>query len=261
MRFYWLNLGLPLLCAALVFVLFDLTSLDITISNLFFDPVTQTFPVGHMQAVEQFTATWARRLTNGVARLALIGALLSLVWPCIAPQRRPRVAGFLERIRVAPLLRFTARYRRDLFYVVIAFGVCMGVVRWLKMHTGVYCPIETTLYAGTQMSLDWYRHFQLLGMAGEGRCWPGGHAASGFSMLVLYFVARRHQWRYARWLLWGALLLGLIYGSTRVLQGWHFMSQNLWAGIIVWLICLLTALACYGPARLTGQGAGSGVGR
>jgi hypothetical protein len=47
-----------------------------------------------------------------------------------------------------------------------------------------------------------------------------------------------------------ALVLGMVYGTTRVLQGWHFMSHTFWAGIIVWFSMLLTALAFYGRARL-----------
>jgi membrane-associated PAP2 superfamily phosphatase len=69
-------------------------------------------------------------------------------------------------------------------------------------------------------------------------------------MLALYFVARRYRWRYSKALMYGSLLLGFVYGTTRVLQGWHYMSHTFWAGIFVWLACLLTALAFYGRARL-----------
>jgi membrane-associated PAP2 superfamily phosphatase len=69
-------------------------------------------------------------------------------------------------------------------------------------------------------------------------------------MLALYFVARRYRWRYSKAILYGSLTLGFIYGTTRVLQGWHYMSHTFWAGIFVWLACLLTALAFYGRARL-----------
>lgn len=48
------------------------------------------------------------------------------------------------------------------------------------------------------------------------------------------------------------VLLGLVYGTTRVLQGWHFMSHTLWAGIFVWLTTWLTALFCYGRPALQG---------
>ncbi len=69
-------------------------------------------------------------------------------------------------------------------------------------------------------------------------------------MLALYFVARRYRWRYSKALMYGSLLLGFVYGTTRVLQGWHYMSHTFWAGIFVWLACLLTALAFYGRAPL-----------
>jgi membrane-associated PAP2 superfamily phosphatase len=69
-------------------------------------------------------------------------------------------------------------------------------------------------------------------------------------MLALYFVARRYQWRFSKAVLWFSLVLGFVYGTTRVLQGWHYMSHTFWAGIFVWLACLLTALAFYGRARL-----------
>jgi membrane-associated PAP2 superfamily phosphatase len=114
----------------------------------------------------------------------------------------------------------------------------------------VYCPVETTQYAGKIEHKEWYENFDLLNVAGPGRCWPGGHASGGFTMLALYFVARRYRWRHSKAILYGSLLLGFVYGTTRVLQGWHYMSHTFWSGIFVWLACLLTALAFYGRARL-----------
>ena len=249
-RFYWMNLGIALLCAALVFLLFDMTQVDIAFSNLLFDPVSQTFPLDHIRLFEQFTHKWARIVPNWTAEIALIGGLLSFVWPRINAGTYPRFSGFLERSKVAPVLRFTTEYRRDFWFVVFAFALCTGVIHFLKAHTSVYCPIETTLYGGKLAHIEWYSNFQLFKEAGDGRCWPGGHASGGFTMLALYFVARRHQWRFSKAILWGSLGLGFIYGTTRVLQGWHYMSHTFWAGIFVWLTCLLTALAFYGRARL-----------
>jgi membrane-associated PAP2 superfamily phosphatase len=133
---------------------------------------------------------------------------------------------------------------------VFAFSISTGVIHYLKGHTSVYCPVETTQYAGKIEHKEWYQNFDLLKVAGDGRCWPGGHASGGFTMLALYFVARRYRWRYSKALMHGSLLLGFVYGTTRVLQGWHYMSHTFWAGIFVWLACLLTALAFYGRARL-----------
>ncbi|EGH48545.1 PAP2 superfamily protein, partial [Pseudomonas syringae pv. pisi str. 1704B] len=91
-----------------------------------------------------------------------------------------------------------------------------GMIHYLKSHTSVYCPVETTLYGGSQAHIEWFRNFNLLHEAGAGRCWPGGHASSAFSLLALYFVARRYCWRHSKVLLAGILLLGMIYGTTRV---------------------------------------------
>lgn len=38
--FYAYNFGIPLACAAVVFLLFDMTQIDIAFSNLLFDPLT-----------------------------------------------------------------------------------------------------------------------------------------------------------------------------------------------------------------------------
>jgi membrane-associated PAP2 superfamily phosphatase len=249
-RFYAYNFGIPLVCAALVFLMFDMTRIDIAFSNLLFDPLTQTFPLDKIHFFEKLTHKWARIIPNWTAEIALIGALLSVVWPLANPHKRPRLGAMLERSKVAPVLRFAADHRRDFLFVVVAFAVCTGVIHFLKSHTSVYCPIETTLYGGKMAHIEWYSNFQLFHEAGSGRCWPGGHASGGFTMLALYFVARRYQWRFSSAILWGSLLLGFVYGTTRVLQGWHYMSHTFWAGIFVWLACLLTALAFYGRARL-----------
>lgn len=249
-RFYWVNFGIPLVCAAVVFLMFDMTRIDIAFSNLLFDPVAQIFPLDKVHFFEKLTHKWARIIPNWTGEIAVIGAMLSFVWPLLNVQRHPRLGSFLERSQAAPVLRFACEHRRDFLFVVVAFAICTGVIHFLKAHTSVYCPIETTLYGGKMAHVEWYENFQLFKEAGDGRCWPGGHASGGFTMLALYFVARRYRWRNSKALMYGALLLGFVYGTTRVLQGWHYMSHTFWAGIFVWLACLLTALAFYGRARL-----------
>jgi membrane-associated PAP2 superfamily phosphatase len=125
-----------------------------------------------------------------------------------------------------------------------------GVIHYLKSHTSVYCPVETTLYGGKEIQKEWWENFTLLHKAGAGRCWPGGHASSAFSLFALYFIARRYRWQHSKKLLIGVTLLGFVYGTTRVFQGWHYMSHTLWSGIFVWLSTLSMALAFYGRAKL-----------
>ncbi|WP_422777028.1 phosphatase PAP2 family protein [Pseudomonas mediterranea] len=249
-RFYGLNLGIPLLCAAVVFLLFDMTRIDIAISDFFYDPVHQVFPLEHVHLFEKITHKWARVIPNWTGEVAIIGALLSFFWPIFKPEKRPGLLRLLDKLRLSKPLRFAHKHRRDFLYVVFAFSLSTGVIHYLKGHTSVYCPVETTQYAGKIEHKEWYQNFDLLKVAGDGRCWPGGHASGGFTMLALYFVARRYRWRHSKALMYGALALGFVYGTTRVLQGWHYMSHTFWAGIFVWLSCWLMALAFYGRAAL-----------
>ncbi|NER61621.1 phosphatase PAP2 family protein [Pseudomonas sp. MAFF212428] len=248
--FYLNNLGLPLLLALAVFLLFDLTELDRWISNLFLDPASGQFALLHNAWFERVTHKWPRVLPNGTGEAALIGSVLSFAWPRFADHPRAPATRLLERTRLAALLRFTTRHRRDLLYVVVAFALCTTVIHYLKSHTSVYCPVETTLYGGPHLRQEWFANFDLLHKAGDGRCWPGGHASSGFTLMALYFVARRWRWRHAGKLLGFIVLLGTLYGTTRVLQGWHYMSHTFWAAIFVWLTSWVTALFFYGRPAL-----------
>lgn len=237
-RFYLIAIGIPLVLALIVFGLFDLAQLDISISNWLYDPIRHVFPFEHNRLFENITHRWARIIPNWVGELSIIGAGLSLIWPLLKPERTPA--------RIARPLQWLAGHRLDFFFVVVAFAVATGVIHYFKSHTSIYCPVETTLYGGSMPRQEWYENFNLLHDAGKGRCWPGGHASGGFTLVALYFVALRYRWRHANTLLWASIILGCIYGTTRVVQGWHFMSHTFWAGIFVWLSTLFTAMAFYG---------------
>ena len=147
-RFYWVNFGIPLACAVAVFLMFDMTGIDIAFNNYFFDPVTQTYPLDQVHLFEKITHKWARIIPNWTGEMAIIGALLSFLWPRLKTEKHSKIIAFLEKIKVAPVLRFANRHRRDFLYVVFAFSISTGVIHYLKGHTSVYCPIETTLYGG-----------------------------------------------------------------------------------------------------------------
>ncbi len=107
-RFYAVNFGIPLACAVLVFLTFDLTRIDIAFSNLFFDPVTQTFPLDHVHLFEKITHKWARIIPNWTGEIAIVGALLSFLWPRLKAEKHPKIIAFLEKIKVAAVLRFAS---------------------------------------------------------------------------------------------------------------------------------------------------------
>ncbi|SQF97901.1 PAP2 superfamily protein [Paucimonas lemoignei] len=248
--FYCRNAGLPLLLALMTFLIFDLSSLDRLFSNLFYDPVAGVFPIGESHLFEKITHKWARILPNWTGELAIVGALLSFIWPCLDKYRESRLPRRIVRSRWAQPLKTLYCHQRDFFFVVVAFALSTALIHFLKSHTSIYCPVETTLYGGREAHKEWFENFTLWHEAGAGRCWPGGHASSAFSLFALYFVARRYRWQHSSLLLLGITALGLIYGTTRVLQGWHYVSHTFWAGIFVWLSTLLVALFFYGRSTL-----------
>lgn len=250
LRFYAANIAMPLLFALAVFAVFDLTTIDVWISNWLYDPASHTFLMQNDRLFENITHRWARIVPNWTGEAAIIGMLLSFIAPLLTRVQHHSPNDLMQRTRLAQVFTFCSEHRRDFIYVVVSFALTTMFIHYFKSHTNVYCPIETTLYGGAHLKTDWFSNFQLIHEAGKGRCWPGGHASGGFTLLALYFVALRYRWRHAKALLVCILLLGMVYGSTRVLQGWHFMSHTFWAGIIVWFCALLTALLFYGRAAL-----------
>ncbi len=148
--------------AVVVFLLFDMTRIDIAFSNLLYDPLHQVFPLEHVRLFEKITHKWARIIPNWTGEAATICVLLSFVWPIFKPKKCLGLLRLLEKIRFAAPLRFAHKHRRDFLYVVFAFFLSTGVVHYLKGHTSVYCPVETTQYAGKIEHKEWFQNFDLL---------------------------------------------------------------------------------------------------
>lgn len=72
-------------------------------------------------------------------------------------------------------------------------------------------------------------------LPGPGRCFPGGHASSGFAVMALFFLFYPQRPRLA-WCCWcGGIALGMLMGFGQIMRGAHFLTHNLWAGWWVWL--------------------------
>ena len=112
-----------------------------------------------------------------------------------------------------------------------------AVVTPLKVLTGMHCPWSLSEFGGSETFVP------LLGTRAPtdkpGRCWPGGHASAGFSLLALFFALRDRRPRAARVALVVALGLGSVFSLGRMMQGAHFFSHNLWTLLIDWTLCLL----------------------
>lgn len=143
--------------------------------------------------------------------------------------------GFVASLLVARL----AAWRRRLGYLLLAMSLSTAVVPPLKTMTAMHCPWSLTEFGGSETYTPLVS--QRAATESPGRCWPGGHAATGFSLLALYFALRDIRPRTARCALGLALVLGGVFSLGRMMQGAHFLSHNLWTLLIDWTICCL----CY----------------
>ncbi len=207
-----LALGLPLVLMALLLV-FDPGSVDFRIEHLFYSADTG-FIGKQFWWFEDILHDAAKQVVIAVALVAIAGFLLSL---------------FPTRLVV---------WRRQLGYVVLAMAMSTSIVMPLKNLTQVHCPWSLTEFGGTET------HSPLLGprapTSKPGKCWPGGHASGGFSLLAFYFVFRDRRPRWARLGLVIALGLGTVFSLSRTMQGAHFLSHNVWTFLIDWVICVMT---------------------
>ncbi|VXD01696.1 Phosphoesterase [Pseudomonas sp. 8Z] len=207
-----LGLGIPLLLMALMLVV-DPSPVDFALAHLFYLP-GEGFIGRHSFWLEDILHDRAKQAVIVVGVLAIAGFLLSLL-----PTRM-------------------RQWRRPLGYLVLALGLSTSVVTPLKTLTGMHCPWSLSEFGGQEQFTPLLA--ERAPTANPGRCWPGGHASAGFSLIALFFVLRDRKPRAARIALVCALGLGAVFSLGRMAQGAHFLSHNLWTLLIDWVICLAT---------------------
>lgn len=144
-----------------------------------------------------------------------------------------RLAKYVA-IALAVIALVYGAYRRNARLVTAALLMGLGalVVGALKSMSHHSCPWDLVEYGGKAVS---YPLFSAIPAdSGPGRCFPGGHASSGFMVMGLFFAFWRERPRLAWGMVAAGIVLGLGMGYGQVMRGAHFFSHNLWAGWWVW---------------------------
>lgn len=205
-----LALGIPLSIAALL-LLIEPTRLDFALANLMYTPGVG-FVGRHSFFLEDILHDRAKQAVIIFGAVSIIGFIGSF---------------FVRRLKP---------FKRELGYLVLAMGLSTAFVTPMKAVTAVQCPWSLSQFGGQETYSPLLSHRPATDK--PGRCWPGGHAAAGFTLFALYFVWRDRKPRLARAGFIFALTLGTVFSISRMLQGAHFFSHNLWTAIFCWLICL-----------------------
>jgi membrane-associated PAP2 superfamily phosphatase len=213
--FWQTHAVLPAVAFAVAAILFAVTDADRLVASAWaFDAAAGRF-IGAGPG-----AWWARELLHGAGGITIraVGAGILLAWAMATA--RPALAT----------------WRRPLGYTVAAALAVVALVGIAKGTTRTDCPWSLADYGGDRP----YVH--LLGDRPDdlppGRCFPGGHSASGFALVALYFALRDRRPRAARWALGTALAVGALFAFGQEARGAHFLSHDLWSLGIAWFTCL-----------------------
>lgn len=160
-----------------------------------------------------------------LGRLALLASLLLWCWPAPRSARSTRPPH-------APL-RQRWRARAPWIVAMMVLGVWLLVNQGFKEHWGRPRPGAVAALGG---DLPFRSIAQPSALCASNCSFPSGHAAQGYAVMVVGLLAAPHRRR--AWMRAG-LVAGLLIGAGRVLQGGHFLSDILFAGLMVWGLTLL----------------------
>ncbi|WP_434766559.1 phosphatase PAP2 family protein [Pseudomonas triticicola] len=207
----WLYLGVPFI-AAMALLLLEATDLDMVLARYFYDPVAGDFIGRHSFFLENILHDRAKQVVIAFSVFAILGFIASF---------------FLARLKP---------FKRELGCLVLSLGLATSFVTPVKAVTAVQCPWSLEQFGGHEKYSKLMDHRPSTDK--PGRCWPGGHAATGFTLFALFFVLRDRRPRLARQAFVFAFALGSVFSISRMMQGAHFFSHNVWTAIFCWLICL-----------------------
>jgi membrane-associated PAP2 superfamily phosphatase len=213
-RRYYATYLLPVIAVAGVIFALDHAGVDLLVAHWFFDTSSGSFPWRYNGFLEVVMHHWTKYLVILVAVAAFTSYLISF----LVSQLKPARALFL--------------------FVALALTIAPLAVATLKFFSMRHCPWDITDFGGfvpyTGL-LDAYP-----GNVAPGRCFPAGHASTGFCLFAFHFAGRaldKPLLAYAGFLL--GLVSGLGLGLVRIMQGAHFVSHVLWSGVVCWIVIVV----------------------
>jgi membrane-associated PAP2 superfamily phosphatase len=134
-------------------------------------------------------------------------------------------AASFARTRLQP-------WRRGLDCLCVAVLTSLLLVSLGKHVLALPCPWDLAMYGGDVTGTAVYTFYP----GQVGGCFPAGHAAGGYCLVALYFFARHHGLRRARWWLAPGLVIGITYGFAQELRGAHFLSHDIVSLALCWFV-------------------------
>jgi lipid A 4'-phosphatase len=201
-----------LILSVLGVLLVALPQIDLAVSGLFYSP-EQGFYLRQLLIVRFFYS-----LVWWVSAAVLVGTLGYLIASWTIYKNRERVV----------------RGRRVALYLLLVMAIGPGLLvnAVFKDHWGRARPSQVSEFGGSK---QFTRAAIPADQCPKNCSFVSGHASVGFYFLALAFVLPRRR---RLWLTLGTAF-GLGIGLVRIVQGGHFFSDVVFAGIIVYLTALV----------------------
>jgi membrane-associated PAP2 superfamily phosphatase len=214
----WLMMQVKILAvtAIALLLIFEVSHLDIFISNYFFNAQLKTFELREHPFLTQV-------MHHGLKSFMYVLGVASIV---IGVFLLKKCRGLIQAKHIA----------------VGSLGVILipALVALLKHLTNKHCPWSLDIYGGQVPYAGLFEsHASNLG---AGQCFPAGHAAGGFMWFAWSVALMSTYPRLAKILFYFAIVMGLALGLARMMQGAHFLSHVLWTAWFAWLISLILAI-------------------
>ncbi len=128
-------------------------------------------------------------------------------------------------------------WRKVFLFIVLTAVIGPGIITngILKEYWGRPRPREVIGMGGRSA----FEPALTINQSGAGLSFPCGHATMGFLFMGGYFLCRRHRRGLAHGFLLGGISLGGLMGIARMVQGGHFFTDVIWAGLICYFVPLM----------------------
>lgn len=130
-----------------------------------------------------------------------------------------------------------SKWRKPFIYLILSSLTSVTLVSLLKVITNMDCPWNLIQFGGDRpfVGLLEMRPLEI----GNGKCFPAGHASSGYAWVSLYFFFKMSIPKY-RWVGFSCgIFAGLIFGISQQLRGAHFVSHDIATLSVCWITALL----------------------
>lgn len=208
-RFFKLKtVFLPLLGGIGFSLLCNLLSLDWKLAAHYYDSANDTW-AGEGQPLMDWLYNYGVAPALIVAVLGLFGLLLGY---------------YLRGLQV---------WRKICLYLFLVLALGNGLIAnaILKEYWGRPRPSQVEGLGGTQA----FEPSLWIDLASSGKSFPCGHCTMGFYFFAVALLLRGRA-RVAVFIF--SILFGSIIGLSRISYGGHFLSDVVWAGVIMWVLSL-----------------------